>query len=128
MKHLLLSLVSIFFISSCSQKEVNSNDSYIKEDWGKVISTTFVRKTKHSIFYKVVTDKYTFNELDFKDFPNNQIIIGQNIFKQTSLNSSAAHTSLCSDNLCLAHSSCYSWMPCFNEYEQQLITLNSKNN
>lgn len=123
MKNILSIILVINLISGCDVRPTDIDSSSIKEDWGTVKSTEFIKKTKHSIYYKITTDKFIFDKMDIKQFPNDSIIVGQKLFKQTVLNSQSANVSLCSDNLCQPHSVCYSWMPCFNFYEEKYPEL-----
>lgn len=97
-----------------------SEDTYLREDWGVVKSLEFVRAGKSSVHFKVATDKYDFSELDITDFPDDKIVVGDRLFKQTKMNSKVVNVSMCKNDMCMAHSSCYWWMPCFNKYEPLL--------
>ena len=97
-----------------------SEDTYRREDWGVVKSLELVRAAKRRTYFKVTTDKYNFSELDITDFPDDKIVVGDRLFKQTKINSKVVNVSMCKNDMCMAHSTCYWWMPCFNEYEPLL--------
>lgn len=103
-----------------SATDANDKPIYLRNDWGVVQSIEFVRKVKSSRYYKVTTDKVVFHEVDVTDFPDGKVTIGDIIFEQNQLQSRVVKTSHCKNDMCLAVASCYSWMPCFDEYEPLL--------
>ncbi len=87
-------------------------------DWGIVSSIDNCRESKHSLRCKVVTDKYTFKSMDITDFPNNTLKEGDHIQSKTVVFQKSYKSYLVSNNLQLISGLCYSWMSCFNDYEQ----------
>ena len=91
----------------------------IYKDWGtiKKISDK-CQSSKHSLRCKVTTDKFVFNELDITDFPNDNLKEGDHIQLKTVIYKKSAMTYYVRNNSQTLRGSCFSWMPCFNQYEK----------
>lgn len=124
-----LSSLSLFLaacsISGCIEPSEPAIAHSFKDDWGVVKKIEFVRSGAHSAYFHVVTDKVTFSEIDITDFPDGKIKVGDLIYRQTVLSSKSANISYCKGVICQAHSTCYSWQPCFSSYKPK---LGQKNN
>lgn len=112
--------LSIFFISGCTENSEAVVDQSFKDDWGIVKEIEFVRSGAHSAYFRVVTDKVKFSEIDVTDFPNGKIKVGDSIYRLTVLSTKRADVSYCKGGLCQPHSVCYGWQPCFSAYKSKL--------
>lgn len=112
--------VTVFFISGCTELSEQVIAQSFKDDWGIVKEIEFVRSGTHSAYFRVVTDKVNFSEIDITDFPNGKIKVGDSIYRLTELSTKKADVSYCKGANCQAHSTCYSWQPCFSSYKSKL--------
>ncbi len=110
-------------LSACSKpSSVRAGDAtatYTRQDMGKIQSMDFVRASSGNAYFKVVTDKFVFDELEITQFPGDKVIVGDVIFEQVKLTEDAAHRSACKNDTCREISVCYSWMPCFKKHKPQ---------
>lgn len=90
----------------------------IYKDWGTISSIDNCKSSKYSLRCEVITDKYTFNSLDITDFPNDYLKVGDHIQFKTVIYQKSYNTYHVRNNLQLIRGVCYSWMPCFSDYEQ----------
>jgi hypothetical protein len=95
--------------------------SFFQDDWGTVQKLELVRKAKRHTYYRVVTDKVFFDSINIEAFPGRQIAIGDQIFSNTGVNERKATVQYCRNDTCIGHSTCYSWMRCFEKYERKMI-------
>lgn len=117
-------IASFVILSACAPVSTpadtlaDPDTQVIIKDYGRVTQMAFVRHTKSAAYFHVTTDRVTWNELDITLYPDESVKIGDNLFEKTVLSKSLAQTYMCKNNLCQPYGICYSWMPCFNRYEQ----------
>jgi hypothetical protein len=109
-------LASFFYYIVFPKPDSNEEFTTIYKDWGIVSSIEYCRNSKYSLRCKVTTDKFIFNDLDITDFPSNLLVKGDEIGQLTKLFNKSSQTYLVSNKEMISISSCFNWMPCFNQY------------
>lgn len=110
----------VFFLLFLFQKpaEGESPVRIINKDWGTVTSIESCRKTKHSLYCRVETTKVVFNEIDITDFPHNNLKEGDSISFRVDIFEKSYHTYYIRNNWSISTSSCFWFMPCFDNYDE----------
>lgn len=103
-------------VSVDSQQVVDDGINYYTQ-WGTIKSMRFERRGKYSAYYSITTDKVSFSELDVTDFPGDNLSVGDRIFKKIHMTKRTASVSMCRNDSCLPHGTCYFLIPCFKRYK-----------
>lgn len=110
--------ISLILLSGCQPAENQASSGVpMRVDWGKVTKLEFQRAGKSSAYFKVTTDKFIFEELDITDFPGKKIEIGDQISMLEWVSKKEVSVQYCKANTCISYAICFSWQPCFEEYE-----------
>lgn len=112
--------ITLICLAGCSKPEEPVRNSALQTDWGVVQEMEFLRAVKSRAYFKVKTSKVQFSEIDVTAFPGDTIKVGDHIFRQTILSKKQAEVSYCKGGLCSSVAVCFSWQPCFVEYQTML--------
>ncbi|AJT60877.1 hypothetical protein AVU32_gp036 [Vibrio phage ValKK3] len=116
-------VIGIAFIACLTYSSLSKSDTVLRTlttDYGKVVSVSSCDSRKHSIDCLVRTDKYNLGRIRVTDYPGDDMIyVGDKIFLERRVYEDRVETRKGRNGYTVRSSVCYSWMPCFDKYDNK---------